>query len=220
MRIVHFSDWHWSFERSLPEADLYVCTGDMLDNYGIARPAPGFPFGLAIEPEYEASRQRADVEAFVRARGFRRLLGSPDAPVVCVRGNHDFMDLAPLFEGCNLVHEFIANEQIEVCGLRVTGHRGIPYIMGTWADETPRPDLLDRFRAMPRADLYLTHYAPAGILDERLGLDGVASALARRHTDDSFIHCFGHIHEAYGVAQFGSGVFSNAATTWHVIEVP
>lgn len=211
MRIVHFSDWHWSL-RSLPEADLYVCTGDMYDNYPVfERPRDRLrmdgSFGWRIDPENERQRQLSDTRHFVAEGGFRRFLGSPDAPVVCVRGNHDFIDLAPLFEGCNLVHEFKDNEVVEVLGLRITGHRGIPWIFGSWNDETDRTELLHRVDRMPEADLFLTHYAPKDVLDyetmargriESYGLDGMAEEIERKLAESErrmdAVHLFGHIH--------------------------
>lgn len=232
VRIVHFSDWHWSF-RDLPEADLYVCTGDMFSNFPV--PLPGG--GWKIDPLRERGLQLADAGVFARQGGFRRLMGSPDAPVVCVRGNHDFADLTPLFEGCNLVHEFVDNEVIDVLGLQVTGHRGIPRIFGTWGDELERPFLMGRVRRMGGCDLLLTHYPPAGVLDyeiirgriESYGLDGMLEELEARMSLMG-IHCFGHIHGCGGVVkETGPGsiiggegprrVFSNAACHVNTIEV-
>lgn len=240
MKIVHFSDWHWKIA-DLPEADLYVCTGDMYDNYPVRnQPADRLRMdgsrGWRIDPEWEREMQANDVKRFVAAGGFRDHLGSPDAPIVCVRGNHDFIDLAPLFEGCNLVHEFIGNEIVEVLGLRVTGHRGIPFIFGSWNDEIERDVLFDRVRQMPDADLFLTHYAPAGILDfevmskgrvESYGLEGMKEELIKK-MGPAAVHCFGHIHGSGGMKkELGEGaviggegpytVFSNAACTFNEI---
>ena len=129
-------------------------------------------------------------------------MGSPDAPGGVVRGNHDFVDLAPMFEGCNLVHEFVDNELVtytfQGVTVRITGHRGIPLIHGTWNDETMKPDLRDRVERMPEADLFLTHYPPAGMLDspmppglsmgggwaETYGLDGMVHAIVRKVSSD------------------------------------
>lgn len=232
MRIVHFSDWHWKF-RSLPEADLYVCTGDVYDNF----PIPISSTAWRIDPEREAELQLADARAFVRKGGFRQWMGSPNAPVLCVRGNHDFADLSHLFGGCNLVHEFVDNEVIEVLGLRITGHRGIPRIFGTWNDEVERHALTERVRRMERCDLFLTHYPPAGMLDYEIlrgkivsyGLDGMLEELESRMPLTA-IHCFGHIHGCGGVIkETGPGsiiggegprrVYSNAACHINVIEV-
>lgn len=170
----------------------------------------------------------------------RGRLGSPEAPIVCVRGNHDFVPIAPIFVGCD-VTELVGNEVHEVCGKTVTGHRGIPWIHGTWNDETQRPDLIDRMKRMPRADLYLTHYPPWGILDyvgwpgrgeSRYGLEEMAHRLITQSTPDDYpdgegsgdritaLHCFGHIHECGGMTrQEGNVLFSNAATRSNVIDV-
>lgn len=235
MRIVHGSDWH-GFARKCPEADLYVFTGDMLDNYPVFERDTGVRY-WRIDRKTEYELQRKAIKQFIENGGMRRHLGSPDAPVLVVRGNHDFVDLAPMFEGCNFVHEFKDNEVVEVLGLKVSGHRGIPYIYGTWNDEYAKPDLKDRYRAMPLADIYLTHYPPQGILDseaqgqrsmgggwsddnthyESYGLEGMADNLI--HRGAKALHCFGHIHEAGGrVLKVGDVTFSNAATMVNEIE--
>lgn len=231
------SDWHWIF-RSIPEADLYVCTGDMCDNYP-TRQGPkdrmriDGSYGWRISVENERLRQGEAIKHFVKDGGFRACLGSPDAPVVCVRGNHDFVDLATLFDGCNLVHEFIDNEVVEVLGMRVSGHRGIPYIYGSWSDETQRADLMDRVRAIPeKLDLLLTHYPPALVLDMEVSSNGRVDAyglesmshIVFNKMNNGGIHCFGHIHGAGGrTEKIGddsefSVTFSNAATTFNIID--
>lgn len=247
MRIVHFSDWHWEFAEHpeyerfhLPEADLYVCTGDMMDNYPV-RDRTRDPWDIMggsnwrISPKNEEIRQGQDAKHFAEEGGFRRLLGSPDAPVVCVRGNHDFIDLAGLFEGCNLVHEFRDNEVVEVLGKRISGHRGIPYIYGSWNDEVSKPDLMDRVRAIPEdIDLLLTHYPPSLILDAEVvgrkggmacyGLEGMSGVVFNKMRPGG-VHMFGHIHGSGGRTQvIDEGgdfklTFSNAATKVNVIEV-
>lgn len=226
VRVVHASDWHWNF-RVCPEADLYVFTGDMLPNHPVIERDKGSTRykSWTIDREHERMHQARDIHELVAAGGMRQFLGSPDAPVICVRGNHDFVDLAPMFEGCHLVHEFRDNEVVEVCGLRVTGHRGIPYINGLWSDEMQRAELLDRVRAMTceGVNLVLTHYAPQGVLDSvgfgHVGLEGMASALALRILPGG-AHCFGHIHEFGGQTRLiGDVTFSNAATAVNVLDL-
>ncbi len=225
VRVVHASDWHANFQ-VVPEADLYVFTGDMLPNHPVIERDKGSLRyrNWTIDRVHERMHQERDIREAVAKGGVRQFLGSPDAPVLVVRGNHDFVDLAPLFEGCNLVHEFVCNEVVEVCGLTATGHRGIPYINGVWSDECQRPELLDRVRAMTceGVNLVLTHYAPEGVLDKagsHLGLEGMASALSLRLLPGG-AHCFGHIHECGGqVLQVGDVKFSNAATTFNCFEI-
>lgn len=242
MKIVHFSDWHWNF-RSLPDADLYVCTGDMYDNYPVHdkprdRRRMDGSYGWRIDREREEAFQAADTALFVKEGGFRRFLNSPDAPIVCVRGNHDFIDLAPLFQGCGPVHELRDNELLEVNGFRITGHRGIPFIFGSWNDEVQRDVLLARVKAMPEADIFLTHYPPADILDyeimargriESYGLEGMKEELFNKMGSVA-VHCFGHIHGCGGLTkELGEGaiiggegpytIFSNAACNFNEFEV-
>ena len=235
MRIVHFSDWHGRFQ-DLPGADLYVCTGDMLPNFPLRERDYGmrlFRFDPANE-RFMQTKWMADPDNALRQR-----LGSPDSPVICVRGNHDFVPITPLFRGCD-VTELVENELHEVCGRRITGHRGIPWIYGTWNDEVQRPDLIDRMKAMPEADLYVTHYPPWGVLDDMgspsrpdcVGLEEVAYQLIKRSLPTAIdpesdpeeqppaaLHLFGHIHERGGLTKRVSTVlFSNAATAINVID--
>lgn len=214
---------------------MYVCTGDVMDNYPVVdkHRDPWDIMGGSnwrISPMNENIRQGEAVKHFVKEGGFRRFLGSPDAPILCVRGNHDFIDIGRLFEGCNLVHEFVDNEVIEVLGLRACGHRGIPYIYGSWNDEVSRPDLLDRVRAIPdNIDLLLTHYPPSLVLDMEVhgsrgavtayGLEGM-SGIVFNKLNPNGVHMFGHIHGSGGrMEKVDDMVFSNAATTFNVVEV-
>ncbi len=165
MRIIHISDWHGSYSM-LPEADLYISSGDMLANFYANR-------------LHDANEQKKEA----LATNFSTFLGSPKSPLVCVRGNHDFIDLSSLFVQCNLVHEFID-------------------IFGTWNDEVVRADLKDRMRRMPQADIYLTHYGPTGILSNEgpndYGLEGMGDWMINLAGGRRGLHCFGHIHGSGG----------------------
>lgn len=235
MKIVHASDWHWSF-RKVPEADLYVFTGDMMMNYPVKdKPMDRLridgSLGYRISPENERIRQTEDVKHFLAAGGLRPYLGSPDAPILAVRGNHDFIDIKLLFEGCNFVHEFVDNEVVEVLGLKASGHRGIPWIFGSWNDETQRPDLVERVRRVPDGiDLLLTHYPPLLVLDseivgvgksyrvESYGLEGMHWHVIQK-LNHGGVHMFGHIHGSGGRVEHADDVvFSNAATTFNELE--
>lgn len=233
MKIVHASDWHGRLIE-LPEADVYVFTGDMLPNF----PVTERDYGLRlwqIVPEVERAKQAEWLAD--RKHPHRGMLASPEAPVICVRGNHDFIDAADLFHGAD-VTEFVDNEDCTVLGRRFTGHRGIPWINGTWSDEVHRPDLIDMMKRMRRADVYVTHYPPWGVLDSfgtpgaegHYGLEEMAYrliSLSEPPADRPLeldavraLHLFGHIHEHGGVTRQEANVlFSNAATTFNVIDL-
>lgn len=208
MRIVHFSDWHWNFQK-IPEADLYICSGDMY-------------------PDWHMPSQKVKIKQLGRVwkfteegyPGFKQYLGSPESPIVCLRGNHDHADMAPLFKGCNLIHEFIDNEVIEVEGLRITGHRGVPYINGSFSDEVLRYDLIDKVRQMADdCDIYVTHYPPQDRWDNGYGLEGMLNWFEYSTKNKNVLHCYGHIHEEGGqVLSDGHVTYSNAATTYNILE--
>jgi Icc-related predicted phosphoesterase len=233
MRIVHASDWHGRLIE-LPAADAYVFSGDMMPNFPVME--KDYALRLwRIDPAVERVKQTE----WLAERRFphRGMLASPDVPIVCVRGNHDFIDAADLFPGAD-VTEFIDNEVREILGWTFTGHRGIPWIHGSWNDEVHRPDLIDRMKRMPQANVYVTHYPPWGILDafgfpgheDHYGLEEMAYRLIGLSAppDDwpleqdavRALHLFGHIHECGGATrQEGNVLFSNAATTFNVIDL-
>lgn len=246
MRICHVSDLHWGFV-DLPPADLYVSTGDMYANYyspiKLTKRAKaeldymGVPAHVGhgrLDAKYNKEMQERAAKNYLNKvhGGFRRLLGSPNSPILCVRGNHDFTDAYHLFEGCNLIKEFICNEVVEfevpVAGgksvvLKATGHRGVPPINGAWADEMPVPDLADRIHSMDHTcDLYLTHYPPAGLgldLPGHWGVGALSNWLTYNASKPHPLHMHGHIHECGGkVVKAGTVTFSNAATTYVLLE--
>lgn len=224
MRIVHGSDWHGEMQE-VPEADLYLFTGDMLPNFPVQEMDASFRY-WSINPQHEVKTQAAWLSEFYANGGMLRYLGNNQAPVICVRGNHDFTDLGPLFRGCNS-YELKDNELVNVLGLKISGHRGIPWIYGTWNDEYRRPDLMDRVRAIPEGiDILLTHYPPALVLDMEVERNGRVNAYGLEgmlnHVMEKVgkLHCFGHIHGAGGrTERIDNVLFSNAATTYNVIDI-
>jgi Icc-related predicted phosphoesterase len=190
-----------------PSADLYIFTGDMLSNYSWP---PNIPLEIARQTE----------ELKYWAMDMKDSLGSPDAPIVCVRGNHDYISLAPVFKGCNLVHEFTDNARIEINGISICGHRGIPYINGYFSDEFRKPELIEKFKNLPEADIVVTHYPADCVLDAGYGLEEIANHMMYSWNKPPKYHCFGHIHEMGGQIQELGGIrFSNAACTMNVLEL-
>lgn len=177
----------------------------------------------AIDPEREQHYQKL----WMQQNTIRPHLGSPDAPIVCVRGNHDFTDLAPWFGG--EVYEIQQPTDVFVLhGLRIGGKRGIPRIYGTWSGEEQPEESLEQAKLIPEdLDILVTHPPPHQVLDFVPQGDGYVGCRGlRRYLDRQIygrqtlkLHCFGHIHESRGTAQEYGITFSNAATTYVEIEI-
>lgn len=252
MKIVHASDWHGNF-RTLSPADVYVFTGDMLTNYPSLRyslpgtrraevydphrtllgsppdeppPANYVPLDRVIDPRKEKVLQ----ERWLAGADLRQYLGSPAAPVVVVRGNHDFADLAPGFGGDVFEVGLDAASAREIGGLKFGGCRGVTPISGEWSDETPDLEFDLRADRLPGdLDVLVTHSPPAGVMDwfgahlgSRALMRYVSGRIYGTEQDGRRplrAHLFGHIHEMAGVEGRGGVVFSNAATTSRELEV-
>lgn len=209
MKIVHFSDWHGVGLAELPEADLYVCTGDMYpDTYGYRT--------------HNTELAQHDWPA-----SYAPLFASPEAPVVCVRGNHDMHPIGRLFEGPNRkVYEIDRASQphtVVVGGttLRIGGFWGVRAIGPTGPDLAQDARLVGRIKALPRdLDILLTHMPPGGCLDKDdvrgYGLQELRDWVIECQPE---LHCFGHVHESNGLDRLCKTIVSNAAVGMNVIDL-
>ena len=111
----------------------------------------------------------------------------------------------------------LQSEAIEIEGVRFYGesrHPIIPRMQMAW--QRPPEDLdavWDVVPATPPIDVLLSHCPPYGVLDrlfvgKRVGDPALRRAVERIRPQ---FHCFGHIHEQYGVQQAkgGSGPLAN-----------
>lgn len=231
MKIVHFSDWHAELY-SIPEADIYICTGDMLPNDPRIEDDWGRGWTRVIDHKHEEEYQWNWFTRKFDHKGktFRKFLGSPDAPVICVRGNHDFTNLAPCFGG-EVYEVQDPSEVFEVKGLRIGGFRGIRYIAGEWADEIRHEDFNSIIGKLPYdLDVVISHAPPLGLMDdvwgEYCGIRQYTSYINRCEFEKTYeekrprLYCFGHIHHRHGIVTWDNGtIISNAATTHNVIEI-
>jgi Icc-related predicted phosphoesterase len=208
MRIVHFSDWHGqSFD--LPEADLYICTGDMYpDPYGY-RTAQTMLYQQEWFPDLD-----------------KRFASK--APIVCVKGNHDCWDLAQLFsrpviEMGSASHPetcYVGIEQVRIGVL--TGVRAYSSSRGGW-DKTQDARLAERVQYLPKnnLDILIAHTPALGLLD----FDGVRNYGVEALRMYLFDHppklfCHGHVHEDAGEpVHWRNVLISNAATRFNVIDL-
>ncbi|MEI7741463.1 MAG: metallophosphoesterase [bacterium] len=254
MRIVHFSDWHGE-TKNLPPADLYVCTGDMLPNFrthiidvpGVGRvewehnidllgmPLSPCPEGKLVRKRLSFKREIKFQTRYLTMMGpgyLRGLMASPDSPVVCCRGNHDFVDLAPMFAGGPVFE--ISKDPTRFLLVpsaartwKIGGVRGVRLHRGDWPDELMTEELLNRVMHLPLdLDILVTHAPPEGILDripcEGLNSPTIRAYIAKRGASSGPVlqaHLFGHIHEERGMAVLDKTAFSNASGAFHVIEL-
>lgn len=223
-RLCIFSDWHGEWYE-LPEADVYVCCGDMYDNYPTLR-----------DYRIDYSREVFNQGKFADKFDARQYFGSPKAPVVVCRGNHDFISLGRIFGKGGDVYEVNTKAtHFTVAGIRFGGFRGInkinPPHRSCWCDEEDDAELKRRAMQLdPTLDVLVTHAPPAGVLDlthsrERVGIAALAAyATARFYTEGPplRLHCFGHIHEQFGTVsgnQPTGMLFANAARGHIVVDL-
>ncbi len=223
MKVVHISDWHGEVLISrLPFADMYICTGDMLPNYPLIHKDG---FNRVIDPDREEREQKK----FIENRTLQHIFSNPLAPIIVIRGNHDFVDLSdyigkPCFEiSKDPSRVFTTNS-----GFRIGGVRGISYIEGEWADELRPHEMSDRVRAMPPdLDILVTHMHPSGFCIPRPGYVDYGSGeisnyiLCRSFGDPPLrAHFFGHAHDTGGKTERrGDSLLSNAATASNIVYI-
>lgn len=210
----------------LPAADLYICTGDML---------PDMATYDELCSEKGSARLRSrwlQAKFLANKHSYRKLFARIEAPVVVVRGNHDWVWLSKVFGG--EVYEMgIEPTVFEFGGLRVGGMRGIKHIIGAWSDEIDDATALERVQKMPKdIDILVTHSPAEGYLDLPQGhFKGVGLQAFSSYIRDCFfqedcrlsLHLFGHVHNQFGVKREGDYgfqdiLFSNAATGYIVLE--
>lgn len=214
VRIVHFSDWHDHW-RGLPAADIYICTGDMLRNY---------PYYWHIDKNDEITGQSRWVQEFRKQGGARSHFSTRDAPVVVVRGNHDFIDLAPIFGGECFEVNLDPARTVEYCGLRIGGFRGVSPIGGCWSDELSFTEMTAALARLPdNLDILVSHTPPQHILSDCLGAPPFYNWLYSQYLGGKQLPkacCFGHVHEEGGKQEGQLGtVFSNASLGFNILDI-
>lgn len=214
MRILHTSDLHGEYKRLLNfnEAfDIWVDTGDFFPTYGRAK--TGY-----IEASQEIRYQRAWCQR--KSIGSRIKDWLDGRPMVCVSGNHDYINLARYLSSCE-VEAFDASLcKIMIYSLSFYGFGHIPYIAGEWNNEiNDFSKLIDQV-VDKNPDILLTHAPPLNILDkEHYGISELVTAFAYRNLSPKH-HFYGHVHENGGESTEEMQIkFHNGARNLIVHEV-
>ena len=215
MKILHTSDIHGGYERVLEalasgDHDVWVDSGDFFPN---------------------KTRGDRDVEPAWQAKwsgwkniGDRLVAALAGRPLVCVGGNHDYVDLAAIVRDAGGTAFNLADGPATVGGRVFAGFREVPYIAGEWNGETHDFDALIEGAMGCDPAVLVTHSPPGGILDDSTdGHPPGIGALTNRlmyAPHGVVVHLFGHIHVHGGsVEDVGGIVFSNAATAANTITL-
>jgi Icc-related predicted phosphoesterase len=190
MDIVIFGDTHELHrEVEIPAADLLICCGDFT------------MFGKSLEA----------------IRDFNAWLGElPHPRKVCVPGNHEFfLEAEPARRSLISNATVLIDEEVTIEGLKIFGSPMTPLYGGAFGKSSPE-DRVRHWQHVPDdVNLLVTHGPPYGILDRSPGQQehmGDRELAARvRELRSLRLHCFGHVHGAYGSLEQDGILFVNAA---------
>ncbi len=189
MKIVCISDTHGKHDQiQIPKGDILIHAGDFTKR-GLIAEVQQFNQWLAAQPhKYK----------------------------IVIAGNHDFLFEQNPVLAQSLLSEIIYLEDnfIEIEGIRFWGSPITPWFFD-WAFNRQRgAEIAAHWKKIPQGiDILITHGPPKGILDLTLhGLEvGCEDLLEVVQRIRPQYHIFGHIHEAYGIAQIGNTHFINAS---------
>jgi len=139
---------------------------------------------------------------------------------VFIAGNHDFFFQENPLQSKELLNDYpkiiyLEDNMVEIDQIKIYGSPWQPEFFN-WAFNLPRngEKLQEKWRAIPRdIDILITHGPPFGILDYtvqnvNVGCEVMLEELKRIKPK---IHCYGHIHYAYGMREIDGTTFINAA---------
>jgi len=190
-RLVLISDTHGQHkEVSIPDGDILIHCGD-LASYGKEHEIIHFGIWMRTLPHKHK--------------------------ILCP-GNHDTLFQKDPRKALSLLGpsiHYIHDRTITVEGIRITGTAWQPYFYD-WAFNIPDPEeRIKKYRGLDsKADIVVTHTPPFGHLDISTRDDrcGCVPLLDRIREIKPKIHCFGHIHEGYGIKQSQDIIYVNAST--------
>lgn len=202
-RLVCLSDTHEAGQRGrigfIPEGDVLIHCGDLTYRGGEAE--------LIAELEW-----------------FRKL---PHRRKIMIAGNHDFkleeVAFADRFRDLAMAYgvHYLDDSGVELDGIKYWGSPVQP-TFHDWAFNRVRGAAIKQhWDWIPDdTDVLITHGPPVGILDRTLngdlaGCSDLYDAVMRVKPQ---VHCFGHIHESYGVREVDGIWFYNCSIMNHQYE--
>lgn len=193
MKLVFISDTHGDHKdlKNIPETDVLIHCGDIS--------ALGSQSSIEYFLEWFSSLEQAKNKIFVA-------------------GNHDFLFqrnplLARSLVPSNVI--YLEDSGCEIDGVKFWGTPvQLPFY--NWAFNTPADKIIDYWNMIPcDTDVLITHSPPYGIMDvshwgrNHIGSQSLYDQISTRIKPK--IHCFGHLHEGYGVQNIGDTIFINAS---------
>lgn len=189
LSIVFLADTHALHDRvQVPDGDILVHAGD-LTRHGDLEDIDGFCDWLCALPHRHK---------------------------IVIAGNHDFCfqrspaEARARLRGCI----YLEDQAVTVEGLRFYGSPWQPWFYD-WAFNLPRgPEIAAVWEKIPLdTRILITHGPPRGHGDLTVTREpvGCEDLLKRIGAVRPWVHCFGHIHEGYGVTQDEHTLFVNAS---------
>jgi predicted phosphohydrolase len=146
---------------------------------------------------------------------FNNWLGEmPHRYWVVIAGNHEYPFEDPARRSLITNAKMLANEGIEILGLKIWGSPTTPLYGGAFGvcSEIDRVKIYSQIPA--DTDVLVTHGPPFGILDQAVasehhsGCRQLLDAVLRVRPK---LHVFGHVHGAYGVLHTPDTLYANVA---------
>lgn len=208
MRLLHISDTHGTFPDLNARADIIVHSGDLLPNA-----SRGGPNEAVWQVGWIVSNS-------VRLRNW---IGS--RPFLFIHGNHDFAIATPWLRDAGIDAVCLDDVSYTENGVSFYGIPWTKYFTGEWNRELHPHEMQAVINRIPYVNVLVSHGPPLGILDhnaygERCGCPTIRSALDYGTIPVPDVYLCGHIHESNGVCRIRETLYSNAATTQHIIELP
>jgi len=217
MRLIHISDNHGAFIPFKGKHDAILHTGDLFPDYHKVR--LGIP-SLSAQFQLDWLRQN-----YLRFKQWVE-----NKPFLFVLGNHDFIHPDMLVEELAKVDIKAISLHDKIVNFESVNFYGFPYIPEIdkiWNYECDIPEMQEKVNSMVEilnkryVDVLACHCPPAGILSGVYGNTSLATAISYKIKPEMMPLnvCFGHVHTDHGLTNVNGTLYSNAATTFHVIAV-